>query len=372
MCWKVASIFAAVLLVTAGSAVQAAEHATADDTARFLAGLRPSAASPLNALTKSGVWQMHAGRFDALFERKERASLSKIRIFERREIPRTEHALLYFFSGPDFLYANALFPDASTYVLCGLEPAGEIPRIEELNPRAIDYTLHNIERSLSSILSVSFFKTNDMRSQLSTGPVFGTLPLLYVFMARAGKTIVEAETIALDQDGNVGPAEGKIGEAREPSRDGARGVRIVFSDKNHPQQTLYYFSTDVSNDNLNKSGLLKFGGRLGETNAFFKSASYLLHRDRYADLRTFILNQSTLILQDDSGIPVSYFDDTKWGLKPFGNYVGPIPLFRNRYQTSLARLFRANDRKELDFGLGYQWQRNTSNLLLAIKKTPSL
>src|SRR5580704_15579122 len=33
----------------------------------------------------------------------------------------------------------------------------------------------------------------------------------------------------------------------------------------------------------------------------------------------------------------------KWELQPFGNYVGPIPLFRNRYQASLARLFRARE-----------------------------
>jgi hypothetical protein len=62
----------------------------------------------------------------------------------------------------------------------------------------------------------------------------------------------------------------------------------------------------------------------------------------------------------------------KWELQPFGNYVGPIPLFRNRYQASLARLFRARDRKGIDFGAGYQWRTNTSNLLLAIKKVPVL
>jgi hypothetical protein len=86
----------------------------------------------------------------------------------------------------------------------------------------------------------------------------------------------------------------------------------VFSDQNHSRQTLYYFSGDVSNDGLRKSGLLKFCGKLGQTNALIKSASYLLHRDRYADLRDFILKQSTLVLQDDSGIPISYFDATKW------------------------------------------------------------
>jgi hypothetical protein len=325
-------------------------------------------------LTKSAVWQTHAARFDAAFELKDAASLSKIRVFAIREIPQSERPLLYFFSGPDFLYANAFFPDAATYVLSGLEPAGEILRMEGLNPRVLEYTLHNAERSLSSVLSLSFFQTNEMRRQLSAGPVFGTLPLLYIFLARAGKTVIEAEAIALDQEGNVREAGAgrNGGEGRDTSQGGARGIRIVFSDKNHPRQSLYYFSGDVSNDGLRKSGLLKFRGKLGQTKAFIKSASYLLHRDRYADLRTFILKQSTLVLQDDSGIPMSYFDSSKWELKPFGNYVGPIPLFRNRYQASLARLFRASGRKGIDFGVGYQWRRNSSNLLLAVKKMPSL
>ena len=371
----VARVLAAVLLMAcSAAAVRATERATPDDTARFLAGLRPSPGSPLNTLTKSAVWQRHAARFDALFELKDRASLSKIRVFATKEIPQTDRPLLYFFSGPDFLYANAFFANATTYVLSGLEPAGEIPRMEELNPRTLEYTLHNTERSLSSILSLSFFQTNDMRRQLSAGPVFGTVPILYVFLARAGKTISEAETIVLDQEGNVkqADAERKSGEIGETSQDGARGLRIVFSDKNHSRQTLYYFSGDVSNDGFRKSGLLKFCDKLGQANAFIKSASYLLHRDRYADLREFILKQSTLVLQDDSGIPISYFDPLKWDLQPFGNYVGPIPLFRNRYQASLARLFRARDRKGIDFGVGYQWRTNTSNLLLAIKKVPVL
>jgi hypothetical protein len=151
----VVCVLAALLFVTCSPAVQASERATPDDTARFLAGLHPSSGSPLDALTKSALWQRHAAHFDALFELKGRESLSKIRAFATKEIPQTDRPLLYFFSGPDFLYANAFFADATTYVLSGLESAGEIPRIEELNPRALEYTLHNAERSLSSI---AFFK----------------------------------------------------------------------------------------------------------------------------------------------------------------------------------------------------------------------
>ncbi len=369
-----ACLLAAMLLMTCAPAVEATERASPDDTARFLAGLRPSPGSPLSALTKTAVWQRHAARFDSVFEVKDRDSLSRIRAFTAKQIPQSDRPLLYFFSGPDFLYANAFYPDATTYVLSGLEPAGEIPKIEELNPRTLDYTLHNTERSLSSILNLSFFQTNDMRSQLSSGPVYGTLPIIYVFLARSGKTINEAETIVLDQDGNIKQAnpERKREEIAEAPQDGVPGIRIVFSDKTHPRQTLYYFSGDVSNEGLRKSGLVKFCGTLGQTNALIKSASYLLHRDRYGDLRDFILKQSALVLQDDSGIPLSYFDSSKWDLQPFGNYVGPIPLFGNRYQTSLARLFRTPNRKPIDFGVGYQWRRNTSNLLLAIKRANSV
>ena len=35
--------------------------------------------------------------------------------------------MFYMFSGPDFLYANAFFPNASTYILCGIEPVGPVP-----------------------------------------------------------------------------------------------------------------------------------------------------------------------------------------------------------------------------------------------------
>jgi hypothetical protein len=45
-------------------------------------------------LTKSAVWQRHAARFDALFELKDRASLSKIRVFATKELQQTDRPLL--------------------------------------------------------------------------------------------------------------------------------------------------------------------------------------------------------------------------------------------------------------------------------------
>ena len=41
-----------------------------------------------------------------------------------------------------------------------------------------------------------------MKTQLYDGPVYGTLPILYVFLARTGKTIHDVSFVGLDEAGN--------------------------------------------------------------------------------------------------------------------------------------------------------------------------
>ena len=70
--------FAAGLILAAASGALAAETATADDTARFLAGLQPSEGSPLAPLTRDPAWQRHARFFDNAFAQLEQRQLSKV------------------------------------------------------------------------------------------------------------------------------------------------------------------------------------------------------------------------------------------------------------------------------------------------------
>ncbi len=120
---------------------------------------------------------------------------------------------------------------------------------------------------------------------------------------------------------------------------------------------------------MKRSGFLAFCDKLGPADSFIKSASYLLHGGGFTRVRNFLLERSATILQDDSGIPLAYFDAKKWRLQPFGHYVGPISIFPNSYQARLGQLFR--NATPIDFGLGYRWRKNESNLLLAEKTAPS-
>ena len=82
-------------------------------------------------------------------------------------------------------------------------------------------------------------------------------------------------------------------------------------------------------------------------------------------MRNFLLEQSATILQDDTGIPIAYFDPKVWRFQAFGRYVGPLNISGATYQARMGELFR--NAIPIDFGVGYRWRRNESNLVLAEK-----
>ena len=267
--------------------------------------------------------------------------------------------MFYMFSGPDFLYADAFYSKATTYVLSALEPPGSVPDLTRLPPGGLDAALNNVEHSMGSILNFSFFITKRMKVDLRAGQLNGTLPILYVLLARSGKTIRDVSPVALDNKGAAYFAN------ENPGPNATRGVRIVFAGGDGEQKTLYYFSTDLSNSGVRSSGFLKFCETLAPANSLIKSASYLLHAGNFSTVRDFILANSATIIQDDSGIPLTAYNPRKWRFFPFGRYAGPIAEFPGRYQPAYAELFRRS--QPMDFGIGYRWRSYESNLLLSVK-----
>ncbi|MDP1583561.1 MAG: hypothetical protein Q8M18_09055 [Bradyrhizobium sp.] len=358
---KIAAL-AAVVLLAAALPARAADTVTANDTARFLAGMAPSADSPLTPLTGTPTWRRHAKFFDNAFAQLEQRQLSKIRNWTETNLAAPRPTMFYMFSGPDFLYADAFYSKASTYVLSALEPVGSVPDLTRLSSGGIGSALYNIERSLGSILSFSFFITKQMKTDLKAGQLSGTLPILYVFLARSGKTIRDVSPIALDDKGAAYFAN------ENPGPNATRGVRILFAGSDGAEKTLYYFSTDLSNSGVRVSGFLKFCATLAPGNSLLKSASYLLHSGNFTTVRDFILANSATIIQDDSGVPLAHYDRKQWRFFPFGRYAGPIDEFPGRYQPAYADLFRRS--QPMDFGIGYRWRTHESNLLLSVKLPP--
>src|SRR5262249_516136 len=169
-----------------------------------------------------------------IFAHEISAQLSKVREFSKNYLTDQHDTMLNMFSGPDFLYATSFFPNASTYVLAGLEPVGEIAHLTDLSPWDINGELRNLELSMGSLFNFSFFITQNMKTQLREGPVYGALPILYVFLARTGKTIHEVGFVSLDEHGSFQIADEPATDvsAEKPVRsslhNAAPGVKIFF------------------------------------------------------------------------------------------------------------------------------------------------
>ena len=232
----------------------------------------------------------------------------------------------YMFSGPDFLYAHTFFPNASTYIMCGIEPVGTVPDITKMAPGNIASDLSNVRHALDTILTTHYFITKDMRVDLTRGYIGGTLPLLFVFLEKSGCTINAVNF--------SGPS-----------------VQIDFHSPSGKSQTLYYFKTDLSNGGGNGS-FLAFCKRHAPGASLLKSASYLMHEGGFSTIRNFLLANSTVIIQDDSGIPFHDFDQRHWNVKLYGAYQTPNGMFGKYPQPDLMNATQKSNSGQWGFSFG--------------------
>jgi hypothetical protein len=339
------------------------------NTARFLAGLNVPATSTLAPLENTLTWKSHSRSFASAWASLDRRQMSKVRTWgnlELADIRKSSSAIFYPFSGPDFLYVDAFFPQGKTYVLVGLEPVGPIPNEDKATPESLVQELSGLRSALNTVLYASFFRTNDMKVDFQER---GVLPSLFVFLARTNHQLLNVEYVTLAKTGE--PQVLDATEFSELPKNQVHGVRIDFTSGNpNAVRSLYYFSLDLSDSGLPENPeFTAFVQKLVKPITYLKAASYLLHNSYFSKTRNLILAQSSAILQDDSGLPLRALDPKLWDLHFYGSYKGTISLFKYKYQASLRGIYaNSQNVKAINFPIGYGFAIGSSNLLLAIKK----
>ncbi|RPJ86200.1 MAG: hypothetical protein EHM18_07440 [Acidobacteria bacterium] len=338
-----------------------------DQFAHFIAG-QPTGRSPWATLEQTPLWEEHARRCNQAWLRLERNQLSRIRTWssvELKEATADARTVFYPFGGPDFLYAQAFFPNASDYVLVGLEPAGVLPDWQNFSEENWTEYLTRLSKSLEEILNLTFFKTEDMKQDLEEKEGSGILPILLFFLVRTGHEIVGIDRVYILPSGDVGASE----DFRKPRRPGIHFMarRVSFQAPAGGLRYLYYFPLDLSNYSLQRRpGFAAFLKKRQPLNSFVKAASYLMFRPAFSDVRSLLVKESDYLLQDDSGVPIEYFEASKWQLRFYGQYDKPIQLFEERHQPALEQCYRQTQHvPALSFGFGYRLQPDRSNLMLA-------
>jgi hypothetical protein len=320
-----------------------AQRATIDDTAKFLAGIPVQ--GPLEPLTRHPAWLEHAGNLEKAWKKKDHFQVRPIRewmLANATDAYTSQSTMYYMFGGPDFLYANLFYPRARTYILAGLEPVGQVPDLTRLDPATLGGDLNALRGSMHTVLQTHYFITKDMRAELARPNLGGTLPILYVFLARLNCVVLDTTFV----------------------NSPAPGVKITFTRDGGPQ-TLYYFKTDLSGG---PSPFLKWCAAQGPGNSLLKAASYLMHTSGFPGVRNFLLEHSRVIIQDDSGIPLKAFPKS-WAVDCYGRFVPHAEMFGKYDQPELATIYnRQPPPPELGFAFGYHWQIERGILMLARRK----
>ena len=216
----------------------APSNAGPNDIARFLAGMPVPGNSPLAPLTRDPAWQAHSAFFEGEFTKLYQRQLQKLHAWTTTNLPEVTQptpVAFYMFSGPDFLYVDQFFPNASVYVLCGKESMGPPP--DPLRIANLSGALGNLENAMRSSLNTTYFITKNMKVDLQQQTLNGVLPILYVFIARGDKSITNVAFGSLNSNGAF--------EEFAPGKKGGStpGVRIRYTDnQSGNSQTLYYFT----------------------------------------------------------------------------------------------------------------------------------
>lgn len=341
-----------------------------NDVARLLAGLPQEEGSSLDSLQKTEAWKSHADNFNKTWSSISRRRLTPMATWAKRElkdINANGNDMFYPFSGPDFMNAFTFFPDAKTYTMLALEPAGFLPGTEKFNEEALNTYLESVQKALKDIFILSFFVTKNMHKDLIHNRVNGALPLISIFIVRTGNKILNIERIRINQEGKIVPMSNDTN-----ARAANAGVRITFQPKESDEvRTVYYFSTDISDVGLSKNpGMVKYVEAMSPQNSYLKSASYLLHYDHFAHFRNLLLDKSDHILEDDAGIAYRFFKKDIWDIQLYGKWVKPIPLFRKMEQADLKDAYQKDSAKvrPIPFSIGYNFSSKDSPILILANK----
>jgi len=355
--------------VAAPAACVAPSNPTADAAevmqanGRLLAGMRPSSVhgSEISAMR---FWHAHAAAMDADWARTRERALTLWRGFSEREIDALESsrgALYYPFSGPDFMYAHTLFPRAPRYLLIGLEPPGAAPAWPEMNEAQAAASFSQLRQSMSTLLRLSFFRTNSMKDDLRRGKLVGVAPIMMAMASRSGFEVRAVDAVYLNDEGAL-----CVGKA---AAGGINGVRLQLGEAGKAAtRELIYLQADLGDRALaNTPQLARHVRALGSGPVFLKAASYLLHRDEFSTARSLVLERASLVLQDDSGIPYRAYAASQWNGRLYGSYSRPINLFKERHQDALREAY-ARQAQPLNSGIGYSHRPGTSNLQVFEKR----
>ena len=337
----------------------------------------PTAAKPSAAPPLQGKYQVSAAITSAAFpfltaENKKLADESwaiyqndhgqPIKEWAKNEV-RFERTgtVFYPFSGPDFVTANQLYPDADRYVMVAMQAAGEPALLAPMSPERAQHFQTKFLREWKRFAYNAFFITAELEAdRFAKSAHIGITTILTTFALYTGYDVAELYPIAYD------PASGQFIKAQGPWNS----VRLVLK-KNGKTVALDYVSLDLSDQNLLVNEPMRgWLSHMTQHPMLIKAASHLLQDGNFIVLRDMIIKNAPIVVQDETG--VDYAQLKKIGnVQLYGGFSLPFEQFSPHKQQSLAQAYKqATDVKPIPFAFSYNKEHERRSVQIARRDKP--
>jgi hypothetical protein len=338
-----------------------------DDLARLLAGL------PTNQYYKNigdtVFYNKYKSSVNNEWSKLDKQMIQSILTWQQANINHTlkgNKTCFYPYSGADFLYANLFFPDAENYILIGLEPPGSVTDPTTLSKDELSNYLYSNDYAMAVSHDKGFYRTLAMEVDFTKKYLNGTIHNILYYTVRLGYKVTGVDYFKLDSlTGVPDYTKAVYGEKNDKY-----GVKIKFTDNKGSDRAIYYLSYDISDTYMaNRPALFKFLDSFGGHYLYLKAASYLPQHPRFTMIQDYMLNSSSLVVQDDSGLPYRSFNNGKWDINLWGDYRSVLPVFKGYFQKDMREAYvNLPEKKILPFHIGYSVLQGVTNLQYCIKK----
>jgi hypothetical protein len=245
--------------------------------------------------------------------------------------------VLYPFGGPDLPTVATLFPHADEYILFGMD-GNAMPTEQErweASPssgsgtaaaapyKGDDIALFTLadktKEAYAFFARASYFETAGLAEMKE-----GVVPILLAFISTSGWEVLDVTAFTI-----VGGGRGAKHDARmarddnssssssssssQGGSEGAPAITIGFTrhprsgggGKGHRQTVTYVHLDAVDIEPL--TGYVDERLRGGRLATFLKASGYMFFLDKFCKAREYILRRSSVVLQDDAGLPFACF-----------------------------------------------------------------
>ena len=334
-----------------------------DEIANLLAGKSIQQESKLFSLTKQKYYKQYKQSIQTNWQQYKKNTIIPKIVWARKFIPKQSiKTVFYPLGGPDITHPLLLFPDANYYILCGLEIPGSFMSFDKIKQKLFKSELFLLQETMEFRFKKTYFRTLDLIDSLTGSELHNAAHILLLQLALLDYSIISFQKVYINAKGIIKKKQLYHSFIKNRLTD---GIAISFMNQHKKVKQVYYFKLNLVN-HLLKTKHKSFIQVLKNNEPYattLKAAVYVNHTKYFSTLRDLIL-KSGLIVQDDSGIPISFLNKKKWHISYFGYYKKPFFQFPQCHQPELVTFMKQKSKGFLPFIYGYGSFTKHSNVMI--------